>query len=259
MSRNLRLFSTSKIYHIIFKGIDNQNIFYDDHDRNFFLEQISITKKKFNYLVYAYCLMENHVHMVMRCEDAFLSKSIQSLMIRYVQYFNKKYMRIGPLVQNRFRSKNIETQAYFLSVCRYVHRNPENAGIAKTQNYEWSSYKEYLLGSKIVDKHVLLSYFNNDLNEFIKFTTKSLDITDLEDFAEYELIGRLSDEQLSNIIMKKFDIKDISQIAFFFKNKSSEELQRDLAKIKNISGTNIAQVARIIRVGRRDITKIWKS
>lgn len=257
MPRPLRRYGNSKVYHIIFKGIDDQDIFYDDQDRKVFLKHISITQENFNYTVYAYCLMVNHVHMVIKCQDEFLSKAMQSLLIRYVHYFNKKYKRIGPLLQNRFKSKNVENQIYFVDLCRYVHRNPEKAGIAKTQDYEWSSYKEYIGKAKIVNKNVLLHYFNNDVNEFIKNTTKTMPYESLEDYYEYELMGKLTDEQLANIIMEKFKIEDISNISVFFKNKSNDELVDDLEIIKNIKNTNITQVARTIRVNRKLIEKLW--
>ena len=253
MPRPLRRYGKSSVYHIIFKGIDNQAIFYDDQDRRIFLEHVSITKKDYNYTIYAYCLMGNHVHMVIKCQNDFLSKSMQSLLVRYVHYFNQKYKRIGPLLQNRFKSKNVETQMYFVELCRYVHRNPENAGIALTQNYEWSSYKEYLGKEKLINKKALLHYFNNDINEFVNFTTKTLYNENMEDFFEYELIEKLSDEQLANLIMQKFNIKDISDIGAFFKLKSKDELKKDLAILKNIKNTNVTQLSRVTRIGRRFI------
>jgi REP element-mobilizing transposase RayT len=171
------------------EGIDNQDIFYDDQDRRVFLKHLSITKKDYDYKIYSYCLMDNHVHMVIRIEKEFLSKAMQSLMVRYVHYFNTKYQRVGALVQNRFKSKNIENEKYFLEVCRYVHRNPENAGIAKTEEYEWSSYKEYIGKNKIVDKETLLHYFNNDINQFLEFTLKNNNYEYIKELAEYELYG----------------------------------------------------------------------
>ena len=132
MTRQIREFSNSNVYHIIIKGNNDSVIFYDDMDRNVFLDRIKLTKDEFKYKVYAYCLMSNHVHLVIEVPNEHLSKAIQSLTIRYVNYFNKKYDRKGPFVQNRFKSKNIENQRYFLEVCRYVHRNPEKAGIEKT-------------------------------------------------------------------------------------------------------------------------------
>lgn len=155
------------------KGIDNQNIFYDDQDRRVFLKKLLMTKEEYDNKICSYCLMDNHVHLVIKIEKEFLSKAMQTLMIRYVRYFNKKYDRTGTLFQNRFKSKNVENLRYFLEVCRYVHQNPENAGIAKTEDYQWSSYQEYLKKGKIVNKEILLHYFNHDLNDFIKFTQKT--------------------------------------------------------------------------------------
>lgn len=302
MGRQLRRFSCSKTYHVIIKGIDDQNIFYEDNDRNFFLKQILITKKEYNYSVYSYCLMGNHVHMVIKIEDEFLSKAIQSLLVRYVKYFNQKYLRKGPLVQNRFKSKNVENLEYFLEVCRYVHRNPEKAGIALTQNYKWSSYHEYLeqncsenfnslnsnflksnkksaksinkniknpdedlfqkLNKKskkeqIVDKNVLLHYFNNNINDFIDYTTKTIDIDDMNEYVEFEILQRLSDEDLSNIVMKKFDIGDINGISRFFNNMQEKELKEAIEKIKCIKGARKKQVSRLFKIGRRMLEKFW--
>ena len=255
MPRPLRIYSNSKVYHIILKGIDNQDIFYNDSDRIFFLKQLSITKKEFNYQMYAYCLMDNHIHMVIKVEDEFLSKAMQSLAVRYAHYFNRKYDRVGPFFQERFKSKRIEDQRYFLEVCRYIHRNPENAGIAKTEEYKWSSYKEYLGKENLIDKNVLLHYYNNNINEFKNHTLvrSSYDICKV---AEYEIIEKLTDEQLINIIAGKFDINE-EEVTTFFKDRKKEEIIEYIKEIKEIEGTNVTQVARVIRVGRSRIDKMW--
>ena len=259
MSRFPRKFANSQIYHIILKGIDGQDIFYDDQDKEIFLKQISITKQSFNYVVYSYCLMSNHIHLVIKCKDDLLSKSIQSLSIRYVYYFNKKYERTGSLFQGRFKSKVVENQEYFIEVCRYIHRNPEKAGIALTQSYKWSSYKEYIGNAHIINKKTLLHDFNNSINDFVYYTTKTTDDVDnIEDFAEYELINNLTDAQLASIIMKKFNISGISQIDSFFKNKPQHTLKKYIKIICTISGTNITQVSRVIRINRKLIEKLWK-
>lgn len=257
MSKKIRMYSRSKLYHVIIKGIDNQNIFYDDIDRRVFLKKLLITKKEYEIKICAYCLMDNHVHMVIRIEKEFLSKAMQSLMIRYVQYFNKKYERTGTLVQSRFKSKNVENQDYFLRVCRYVHRNPENAKMAKTSEYEWSSYQEYIKKEKIIDKRILLYYLNNDINEFIKYTTQIDEYDNLNELAEFEITGRLKDEEVLEIIMKMFGIDEVSKVPAFFKNRNKEEKESDIQKIKQIRGTNKTQVARLTRIYRKSVTKIW--
>jgi len=259
LTKILRSYSNSKIYHIILKGIDNQDIFYEDQDRRVFLKKLALTKKEYDNKIYAYCLMDNHIHLVIRIEKEFLSKAIQSLMIRYVQYFNRKYKRIGTLVQSRFKSRNVENQRYFLEVCRYVHRNPENAGMAKTENYQWSSYQEYLGKAKIIDKNVLLHYLDNDINEFIKYTAKNDVYENLNELAEYEIISKLTDTEVSNIILKIFDIKELSEIPYYFKKLDEIELKESIAKMKKIKGTNKTQIARIIRINRKVIENRWNA
>lgn len=229
-------------------------IFYDDMDRNVFLERIKITKKEFNYKVYAYCLMSNHVHLVIEVPQEKFSKSIQSLTIRYASYFNKKYDRKGPFVQNRFKSKNIENQRYFLEVCRYVHRNPEKAGIEKTNNYKWSSYNEYISKERIIDKKVLMYYLNNSIENFIKYTNKVEDIQEIMNYADFELNNRLNDEELMEIILKRLNFNNIEEVINFFKNKENIKY---IEKLKDIKGINKSQLSRIIRIDRKNISKYW--
>lgn len=257
MPRPLRTYSNSKIYHIILKGIDSQDIFYNNDDRNFFLNQIQLTKKQFYFQVYAYCLMSNHIHMVIRVENDFLSKSMQSLSIRYAHYFNQKYERVGPFLQNRFKSKNVENQRYFMDVCRYVHRNPEKAKISKTEDYKWSSYKEYIGKEKIINKKVLLHYFDNNIDEFIKYTIGNK-YENINDFAEYEMIDKLSDEKLADIICNLYKLENKQEIKHLFKNKTNEDIENNLLLLKEISGTNITQISRVIGVNRKKIKKIFK-
>ena len=264
LTRHSREYSVTDVYHIIIKGIDGQDIFYDDIDKNIFLKHLLETKLKFFYKIYAYCLMSNHVHIVLSVEDSLLSKSIQSLTIKYAHYFNKKYKRSGPFVQNRFNSKIVENQRYFLEVCRYVHRNPENEGFEKTQNYKWSSYKEYIIPSKskLVDKNILLHYFNNSIDNFVKFTSfNEFSLTDeyneLINYAEFELIDKLSDNDIIKAIMKRFNISDSSDIPNFFRQKNEQDLKILISSLKQIKGINKSQIARIIRISRRQIEKYW--
>ena len=92
----------TKVYHVILRGIDRQDIFLDEQDKKKWIKELINTKVQFNYDLYCYCLMNNHVHMVLYDKNMQLSKIIQSLAIRYATYFNKKYERVGHLFQNRF-------------------------------------------------------------------------------------------------------------------------------------------------------------
>ncbi|HCC04580.1 MAG TPA: hypothetical protein DEP51_07025 [Clostridiales bacterium] len=255
MSKYIREFSNSKIYHIIIKGIDESTIFYDDEDRNVFLNKLKVTKKKFKYKILAYCLMNNHVHLVISIENENLSKGIQSLIIRYASYFNRKYDRKGPFVQNRFNSKKVESQRYFLEVCRYVHRNPEKAGIEKTDKYKWSSYHEYIGKEKIIDRRFLMHYLGNDINNFTEYTTKKESKQEVNRLAEFEMIRKLSDDIVIKIILEKFKFNSVDEIINYFKNEKNYE---KIKVLKEIQGTNPTQIRRIIRVSRRLIEKHWR-
>ena len=104
----------TNVYHIILRSINQQEIFYDNSDHKKFIKCIQQTKEKYVYELYAYVLMNNHIHMLINAKDNNMSKIMQSLAISYAMYFNKKYNRIGHVFYNRFKSKNIETEGYLL-------------------------------------------------------------------------------------------------------------------------------------------------
>ena len=255
MTRPIREFSNSNLYHIIIKGNNDSLIFYDDMDRNVFLDRINLTKEEFKYKVYAYCLMSNHIHMVIDVSKENLSKAIQSLTIRYVSYFNKKYDQKGTFVQGRFKSKNIENQRYFLEVCRYVHRNPEKAGIEKTSQYNWSSYREYVGKEKVIEKRTLMYYLNNNIEEFIKYTNKIENIEEIMNYADFELSTQLNDDEVVEIILKKLNLNSINEVTNFFRQK--ENLQK-IKELKNIKKISQRQLSRTIGVNKKIIAKYWK-
>ena len=255
MPRNHRSFSRSKVYHIIIKGLDDADIFYDNEDRVIFLEKIKYSKYKFKYQVYAYCLMTNHVHMVIKVDNDNLSKAIQSLNIRYSRYFNKKYDRKGNFIQNRFFSKNIENQKYFLDVCRYIHRNPEKAGIEKAYNYRWSSYHEYLEKEDIINKKILMYYLENNIENNIKYTNEDEKIAEKKNLADFEMITSIKDDELIDIIKKEFKLNSPDEIVKYFKNKDN---QINLRELKDIGGISQRQISRVTRVNREVIRRVLR-
>ena len=252
MPRAARQFSGTDLYHISLRGNDKSDIFYDDQDRYVFLDKMEEIKKKFNFQVNAYCLMDNHFHIGIRIKGEFLSKSIQSLGIRYTSYFNKKYNRSGHLFESRFYSKKIENLNYYLTVCKYIHRNPEKAGMSKTEDYKWSSYKEYIGKERLIDKKMLLYYFDS-IDEFKKYTLENDDREQLYNYSEFELITKLSEDEVSNIIKQKFDLKNASDVSLLGK----EQMNYIISSLKDLKGTSLAQIARITKVTPYYIKKIW--
>lgn len=254
MPRLPREYNEIKVYHIILRGIDKQDIFFDDKDRYKFLEIIKETKIKYDYEVYAYCLMNNHIHVVIYDKTNLLSKIMQSIEISYSIYFNKKYERIGHLFQNRFLSKKIENKEYFVSACRYIHQNPAKAKMEKTEKYKWSSYREYLVRKKIINPNMLLSILSSDRKqakeEFIKIHNNNSN-QEIYELMEYEMKENLTDEQLSQYICELLEINNTHEI-LNFNNKKRDEM---LAKIKEQNKVKCSQLARVIGINRKIIER----
>lgn len=155
MARKARERGLTGTYHCIIRGIDKQDIFLDNQDRRKFLKEIVNTKKQHEYKLYAYCLMDNHVHLMIEDTKNNLDKIMQSITIRYSLYFNKKYERVGHLFQNRYLSKVVDNERYLLVLQRYIHQNPPNM-----QTYRWSSFGEYVYEPNMVDVDYILNKFD---------------------------------------------------------------------------------------------------
>ena len=159
MPRKLRTPSPTGIYHVMLRGINRSDIFLDEIDF-MKMEKIlrSIAKpidKNGNHQkplckIYAYCLMTNHIHLLIAEIDESISNIIKRLGVAYVSYFNKRRKRTGPLFEGRFRSEPVDDSEYFITLLHYIHYNPVKAGMtAKPGWYKWSSMREYELPDEI--------------------------------------------------------------------------------------------------------------
>lgn len=257
MARKARVFSDTKIYHVMLRGINKQDIFLEEQDYYKFLNDLESVKNKYSLKIYAYCLMSNHVHLLIKDEKDEISYIVHSLGIRYSAYINKKYERVGHLFQNRYLSKPVESKKYFLDLQRYIHQNPVKAGIGTVDNYKWSSYKEYLYRKRIIDDIPILKLFSKDkwtaLKEFIRYNHEDVSLEkDLEE--EFEFISKrgMTDEELVNIIKEELEIESIYTIQQYQKKIRDEYIK----KILNIKGTNMTQIARVIGVSTKTIKRV---
>ena len=159
-------------YHVIQRGNERKNIFLDDKDKVKFLDTLARTKGKFNCKVYAYCLMNNHVHLVIDTNGSDISQLMKSLNVSYVMYFNRKYERCGHLFQDRFKSEIIDNDQYLLEVSRYIHLNPVRAKIVKNAaDYPWSSYLSYIGrddNNPLADTSLILHCFSDKEHVAVK-------------------------------------------------------------------------------------------
>ncbi len=143
MPRQPRRLSDSGYLHLILRGIGKQILFEDREDRQFFLSRLRRFSAETGVSVLSYCLMENHVHLLVRDEKKLTPLLMKKLGVSYSGYFNRKYERSGHLFQDRYRSEVIEDERGLLAVFRYILNNPQKAGLGRASAYEWSSYGQY--------------------------------------------------------------------------------------------------------------------
>lgn len=258
MPRIARKYCEIKVYHVTIRGIDKQDIFFEEEDKNKFLDIIEKTKEKYKYEIYSYCLMDNHVHIVIYDKEKQLSKIMQSIEISYVFYFNAKYHRTGHLFQNRFYSKEVKDREYLKTLCRYIHQNPQKAGIEKTEFYKWSSYQEYINKTKIINPKILLLVFSEDLElakkEFVQFHNINSDLNkeeEIKNMIEFEFKTKMSDFEIKKNICELLKIENMNDILKYNTKKRNEML----LKLKCFNNVSISQLARIIGVNRKMIER----
>lgn len=144
MARQARLKSESGIYHVMLRGNERRPVFLDDEDKQRFMEIMLQKKQSAAGRLYAFCILDNHVHMVCQEVEQPLYILMKRIGVTYAAYFNKKHHCIGPVFQDRFRSEAIEDESYLLCAIRYVHNNPVKTAGEFTLEYPWSSYSWYM-------------------------------------------------------------------------------------------------------------------
>lgn len=244
MSRNARTISKSGVYHILFRGVNQQNIFEETADFEKLKETISIVKQDLHFEIYAYCFMNNHVHIVLK-EKNFgdISLIMKRILTKYARWYNIKYGRSGALIANRYKSVPVEIDEYFLHLIRYVHQNPIKAGVAdEIEEYPYSSFAEYVHEPSITDTNFLLQMIS--IKEFVDYHKEMENIkfrvTDSK---------KKSDEDVLMFLKKNYRIDNPKSISKF----SKVDRDRILAELKK--EFPIRHLQRITGISRGVITK----
>jgi len=167
MARPLRLTFPGAFYHVLIRGNQRQDIFFDSQDRQEYLERVKRYKDEIEFILYAYVLMVNHVHLLIETPSISISKIMQRINLTYTQYFNKKYGKVGHLFQGRYKAFLCDRDEYLLSLIRYIHLNPVRANLVKEpRDYPWSSHRDYLTGKEdLVDTKRALRFFSERVSQ----------------------------------------------------------------------------------------------
>lgn len=256
----------NSIYHVIVRGNNREDIFRDYADRIGYLNRLKRYKEKFKIEIYAYCLMTNHVHLVIYDNGQDISKFMQGLSLSYAIYFNKKYNRCGHVFQGRFTSLMVRSDEYFVYVSKYIHRNPVKANIVDDAlQYNWSSFKAYIKEKdklEIVSTNRLLKYFSDDKTKARKLYLAYIRSAECEGEAEAasalerpysvqsdgeQQLKKVSVDRVFEVIERKFKL---NKIEILRRNNIAYRHQRDaciylIALLTKISYEKLGEIFRV--------------
>lgn len=261
MSRHARIQSGTSIYHTMLRGVNRQEIFKNDDDRIRFVQiltqQIS-PKDDLGFplparcTIYAYCLMPNHVHLLIRESTETIGDTMKRIAQTYAHYFNWKYQRIGHLFQERFRSEPVNDMAYFITLLRYIHQNPIAGGLTrKVEDYCWSSWHEYISKPSICPyicntSHVYKRISQEDLVELVKEplnkAAKILDIDTVNNPTDKDV-----QEHLSNLFPNLMATSLVN---------SDRHLQEEIVSTALEYGAGLRQIVRITGIPYGIVRKV---
>jgi len=256
MPRKSRVISMTGIYHIILRSVNQHIIFEEDSDYQKFLFILSDCKRKYNIDIYAYCLMDNHIHLLLYSPPEELSSFFRSFGARFVFWYNKKYARTGHLFQERFHSEAIESKEYFLTALNYVHNNPVKANICRfPSEYRYSSYNAYF-GEKNPLVNVSFAYeiagSKVSLQYYIAREDHSTEIHGFEDDPP-GLSRYISDEKAIDMFRSITHMSSISSIS----DLSVKERNVYVRTLKG-KGLTTKQVARIFDISITTVKRLCK-
>ena len=248
MSRKAREKSTSGIYHVMLRGINHQQIFEEAEDYDKFLSIVKECKAVSKFELYAYCLMGNHIHLLLKESDEPLEIIMKRLVVRFVYWYNIKYQRVGHLFQDRFKSEPVEDWGYFSTALVYIHQNPVKARICKrVEDYAYSSYGCYAYEDGVIDVSYALKHWSYE--EFVRknhreIAAKCMDI---------EAVPRrgYTDEQAKVLIKKIAECESASD----FQRLEIKKRDRFVEKLKE-KGLSIRQISRLTGVSFNIVRKL---
>jgi len=236
MSRPLRIEYPGAWYHVMNRGRRAENIFSGKNDYQVFIDLLKECSELWNVRISAFCLMQNHYHLLIQTPDANLSRCMRHLNGVYTQRYNRSHHCDGQLFRGRYKSILVDEDSYLLQLVRYIHRNPLRAGLVDNMdNYLWSSHIGYVSQSKKwqwLNRDFILSMLSQDKRKNRKIYRQFVNLEDSEEISRVferkkrpSLLG--SDAFISRIRDKFYLQKDHQEIP------SSSVLAPDIKQIKD--------------------------
>ena len=246
MSTPPRQPSSLSIYHVIYRGNNKQRIFEDSDDYGKFLAVLRKYQPICGFKLIAYCLMSNHIHLLIKTGEMPMSRIFQRIIPSFVYWYNKKYERVGNLFQARFLSRPINNSSQLLTVIRYIHQNPVKAAIySHPDQYQYSSYKDYF-DNNLIDSGFVRSIVSDEF--FCSFNCAENDdhCMDIDDERP-----RLKDERAAKIMQRLSGCDNVAEF-----QQLDVNVRDDVLYDMWMAGVSVSQANRISGISYGVIRKV---
>jgi len=211
VARELRVHFENALYHVIVRGNNKFFVFNECNWKEEYIKIVLRYKIKFNFKIYAYCIMDNHAHILIEVGKTELSKIMKCIQQVFTQKFNREMNRSGHVFEQRYKAVLCDRENYLISLIRYIHLNPLVAGVTKEVSYHWSSHNDYIKGkSELVDIDRVFEMLTTNKGEGINEYLDMMNLEKLDDNVDY----RLSKEDL-NIKLENIETASIEKIEIF--------------------------------------------
>lgn len=264
MPRQIRSLGKSSIYHVMVRGNERKQLFLDIDDKIRFIDTLQLKRKVSGFEIYAYCLMDNHVHLLLKEGNEGIAQVMKRINVSYAYYFNNKYKRIGHLFQDRFKSEAIENDGYLLEAVRYIHNNPVKAGIVKqASDYQWSSFNLYIKGDSkgVINRFMVLGMFLENENAAIPLFEEFNSGNNTFDFIEYD-----ERDKKEKLIEEEREVKEIINRYLQDRNLNLEVLKNNreirnqvILQLREQVDLSIRRIAEILKINRGVVQNLVKN
>jgi len=260
MARKKRIEFPGAFYHVFARGNNKQRIFKDEQDYLAYLDRIEKYHERYDFILYVYVLMPNHVHFLLETWQIPLSKIMQGLQQSYTLYFHKVYKTVGHLFQGRYKAILCQRETYLLELLKYIHLNPVRKGIVKyPEDYLWNSHRNYvgLANQHFVNKEFILKMFSENESAAVKlysqFIQKALaeehrdkyyEVIDQRILGSSEFVEEIKKRTENRDENKKQDRDQVHEKFFLTKAISLPEILKVVSEITSISSISISGCSR---------------
>jgi REP element-mobilizing transposase RayT len=256
MARKRRIEFPGAFYHVFARGNNRQVIFKDNNDYRAYIDRIARYKNRYKFLIYAFVLMPNHVHLLVETRMIPLSKIMQGIQQSYTLYFHKKYKTLGHLFQGRYKAILCQQDVYLLELVRYIHLNPVRAALVKSfEDYPWSSHIFYSgdIQQSFVSVEPILGMFSgresSANSQYLEFLNAGQNTENQERFFSELNSGLIGDQDFIDEIKCKVNLNgdpccQNKNESFFSAEVPLIDLLKIVAKTAKLSSESILSASR---------------